>query len=125
MAAYLVALGRYDEARTAARRALPAARDLQFSSGLAWALQHLAAIAALCPSADVPVEDRRRAARVLGFVDARLKVLEKSRTYTEQQEYDKMIAALRDALGEQELAKLIDEGRGWSEDRAVAEAMLI
>jgi tetratricopeptide (TPR) repeat protein len=125
MAAYLVALRRYDEARAAARRALPAARDLQFSSGLAWALQHLAAIASLRPNVDAPVEDRRRAAQVLGYVDARLNALEKLRTYTEQQEYDKMTAALGDALGEDELAKLINEGRGWSEDQAVAEAMKI
>ena len=62
---------------------------------------------------------------ILGYVDTRILALEAPREYTKQQEYDKMIAALRDALGEDELAKLLDEGSAWSEDQAVAEAMLI
>jgi tetratricopeptide (TPR) repeat protein len=126
MAAYLVALRRYDEARTAAREALSAARDAQFSVGLAWTLQHLAAIAVLRTSADVPVvEDCRRAARILGYADARLSALEVLRGYTEQQEYDAMIPALRDALDGDELSKLMAEGSTWNEDQAVAEAMLV
>jgi tetratricopeptide (TPR) repeat protein len=125
-AAYLVAQGRYDEARVSAREALAAARDAQTAVLLAFTLQHLAAVGALRPSADAHVcEDRRRAARIVGYVDARLGSLEALREYTEQQEYDAMLPALRDALGEDELAKLIAEGSGWSEDQAVAQAMLI
>ena len=126
MAAYLVALTRYDEARTAAREALSAARDMDWSVGIAFTLQHLAAIAAMRPNAHATlIEDRRRAAQILAFVDARLSALEALREYTEQQEYDGLISALRDGLGEDELAELIAEGGTWSEDQAVAEAMLI
>lgn len=33
-----------------------------------------------------------------------------------------MLAALRDAVGEEQLANLMDEGRTWNEDQAVTEA---
>jgi predicted ATPase/transcriptional regulator with XRE-family HTH domain len=126
VAAYLVVLCRYDESRAAAREALAAARDMQWSVGLAFTLQRLAAVAALRPNSGVSViEDRRRAAHILGFVDARIVALETVREYPEQQECDKMLLVLRDALGENELSNLLAEGRNWTEDRAVAEAMLI
>jgi predicted ATPase/class 3 adenylate cyclase len=125
-AAYLVALRRFDEARTSAREALAAARDTQYSVALPFALQHLAAIAALRASTGAPIiEDRRRAARILGYVDARLAALEALREYTEQQEYDAMLLALRKAIGEDDLLKLMTEGSTWSEDQAVADAMSI
>jgi tetratricopeptide (TPR) repeat protein len=89
--AYLVALARFEEARSFAREALALAREASFDAHVAWALQHLAAIAALrasdCP-AD-PLGDRQSAARVLGFVDARFAQLESGRQYTEQQEYER------------------------------------
>lgn len=117
---------RYDEARLSARNALATARDAEFLAVVAVTLQHLAAIGALRPDADAQeLEDRRRPARLLGFVDARLAALEVLREYIEQQEYDKILAALRNALSEDQLAQLMDEGRAWSEDQAVAEAMLI
>jgi predicted ATPase len=126
MAAYLTASRRYDGALVSAREALAAARDAEFSVAAAAALQHLAAIGALRRSADSQLlEDRRRAARILGYVDARFEALGFPREYTEQQEYDTMLPALRDALGADECAKLMNEGSTWSEDQAIAEAMLI
>jgi hypothetical protein len=89
------------------------------------ALQHLAAVAVLRPYAGAPRETLARAAYLLGYVDALFATLEALREYTEQQEYDKMIPVLRDALGADEVAKLMAEGSTWSEDQAVAEAMLI
>lgn len=65
------------------------------------------------------------AARILGFVDARLAALETLRKYTDRQEYDAIIPALRDALGEDEVARLMALGSRWSEDQAVAEAMVV
>jgi tetratricopeptide (TPR) repeat protein len=124
--AYLVALSRYEEARSTAREALALARDAEFGAYVAWALQHLAAIAALRGS-DGSVErldDLRSAARILGFVDARFAQLESPRQYTEQQEYDKILPVLRDALGADHDA-LMREGQQWSEDHAVAEALKI
>jgi predicted ATPase/class 3 adenylate cyclase len=127
MAAHLTALERYDEARISSRAALTAARNAQFEVEAAFALQHLAASAALQPVDDAKHghDDRLRAARLLGYVDALLASLEVPRQYTEQQEYDKMLPALRDALGADECAKLMVEGTRWNEDQAVAEAMLI
>jgi predicted ATPase/class 3 adenylate cyclase len=125
-AAYLVALERYDEARTSAREGLAVARDAQFAVHVAFTLQHLAAVAALRPNAEAQLrEEHARAAHLLGYVDAQLATLEALREYTEQQEYDKMLPTLRDALGADELAKLMREGSTWSEDQAVAEAILI
>lgn len=110
MAAYLLALERYDEARIRARQALMLSRDLQAEVIVTFALQHLCAIAALRANDDA--------------VDARLAALEALREYTEQLEYDRMLASLR-RFGESELSKLLEEGGSWSEDQAVAEAMLI
>ena len=106
--------------RAHAREALVAAGETQGDVFVVFALQHLAAVAALKPG-----EDRARAARLLGFADGRLNALEAQREYTEQQEYDRMLLAMRDAFAPDELTKLMDEGRSWSEARAISEAMLI
>jgi tetratricopeptide (TPR) repeat protein len=126
-AAYFIALRRYDEARTAARESLTLARDLQLEVRLAFDLQHLSAIAGLRAWEDAAQthEQRSRAARLLGYAGARLVVLDATREYTEQQEYDSLLPALRDALGDHELQKLLADGSTWSEDRAVAEALLV
>jgi tetratricopeptide (TPR) repeat protein len=126
LAAYLVALRRFDDARVVAREAVSASRDAEFSVGVVLALQHLAAIGALRPETDArELTACHRAARIIGYVDTRLAALEAQREYTEQQEYDAMIPAMSNALGEKELSKLLAEGSAWSEDQVVAEAMLI
>jgi predicted ATPase/class 3 adenylate cyclase len=125
MAEYLVALGRYDEALANACETITPLRDGQREVALAFTLQHLAAIAALRPNGDPAAadDDRARAARLLGYVDARAAALEAMREYADRQEYEKTLAALREALGAQRLAQLMDEGRTWSEDHAVAQAL--
>lgn len=126
MAAYLAALHRYDEACAAACEALAHARDAQYSVGIAFTLQHLAAIAALRPGADRRApQDLRRAAHILGYVGAQLGALKALREHTEQQEYDATIPRLRHALGADELSMLMTVGETWSEDQAIAEATLI
>ncbi len=125
MAAYLIALGRYDEAAVHAREALAPLRDAQREVAVAFTLQHLAAIGALRPLPDEvrAHEARRRAARLLGYVDARTASLEALREYTERQEYERSVRALREALGDEPFARLTGEGRDWTEDQAVAQAM--
>ena len=126
MVAYLIALDRYDDARLQARKALTLSRDAQAEISVAVIVQHLATVAGLRPTSGAPsCEDRFRAARLLGYADARLAALEVVREYTEQQEHDKLLPALRDAIGEPELTTLMGEGSAWSEDRAVAEALLV
>jgi predicted ATPase len=126
-AAYLIALRRYDEARTTVREGLTLARDLQREVSFVFALQHSAAITGLRPREDEARADEEpaRAALLLGYANARLVALDVKRQYTEQQEYDKLLPALRDALGDDELQKLMADGAAWSEDRAVAEALLV
>jgi hypothetical protein len=115
-AAYLLALDRHDEARASAREALKLALQEENALWTAFGLQHLAAVAAL-------QGDKARAARVLGFVDGRMAELEHLREHTEEQEYQRAMTLLRNDLDGGELQRLIAEGRSWSEDRAVAEAL--
>lgn len=124
IAAYLVALGRLDEARKEGWQALNMALERQMDVQVTWALQHLAAIAALRYGNDDrrAVEARRRAARILGFVDARLAALDTTRKYTEQQEHAALLALLRDTLGAEELEARLTEGGRWSNHQVVAEA---
>jgi predicted ATPase/DNA-binding SARP family transcriptional activator len=126
-AAYLIALGRYEEARSHAREALELGRDIQHDVLIAIAVQHLAAAAAQRPpsSARGGQEDSLRAARLFGYTDTRLASLGSTREYTEQQEYDKAIGALRDALGDERLTELVHEGNRWDESRGLAEALLV
>ncbi len=125
-AAYLVAMRRFSAARAHAHEALVIVRGLETFAAAA-AVQHLAAIAALWPRVlgSDRCESQGRAARLLGFVDARYSELQLVREYTEQQEYDSMLAALRDELGFTRLTQLMDEGRTWNENQAVAEALLV
>jgi predicted ATPase/class 3 adenylate cyclase/Tfp pilus assembly protein PilF len=117
-AAYRIALGDLTGARDSAREGLRFARQTRYELSIAIALQHLALLAGLGG-------DARRAAQLLGSVDAQYTALGTRREPTEQWGYDKLMAALRDALGAEEIAQLAADGAAWSEDQAVAEAMLI
>ncbi|HEY5425204.1 MAG TPA: tetratricopeptide repeat protein, partial [Candidatus Tumulicola sp.] len=126
ISAYLVATRRFDEARDYAREGLTLAEERHMEVQIAWAVQHLAAIAALRHGevqSESAAKDRRRAARILGFVDARLIALETSRKYTEQQERDALLTALREAIGAAALDDLMAAGAAMSEDRAVEESL--
>jgi predicted ATPase/ribosome-binding protein aMBF1 (putative translation factor) len=129
IALYLVLLDRYDEAETRAREALALALDYRRESRhleflAAQALQHLAATKALRVG---PAQERRRfcsqSARILGFVDARLAALGSGRLNNqEQREYDRVLAALGEAIGADSVAGLMADGAAMSEEEAVAEA---
>jgi predicted ATPase/DNA-binding SARP family transcriptional activator len=127
LAAYLVASKRWDDARDVAREALWLARETEDHVQAIFALQHLAAIAALRSHENdgAAGEAYLRSARILGYVDARIAKLESTREYPEQQEYDKMLAALREGLGEGELLKALAQGTTRNEEQTVAEALLI
>ena len=124
--AYSIALARFDEARTYLHEAILLASDADFGKEFAWASQHLAAIAALRPHDHTAgcLSDLRRAARAVGFVDALLAELDSPRTYTEQQEYEKILGLLRPALGA-EFEELMAEGTHWSTERALAELLTV
>jgi predicted ATPase/transcriptional regulator with XRE-family HTH domain len=125
MAAYLVALNCYDDARVHASQALATAREVKATVLTAFALQHVAAVGALreCSDEHGAEDSRERAAMLLGFVDARLASLEARREYTERQEYERMLQALNAAFGSGRLDELMALGAEWTEDGAVAVAV--
>jgi predicted ATPase len=117
-AAYHIALGDLVGARESICEGLRFARQARYELSIAIALQHLALLAGLAG-------DGRRAASLLGYVDACYTELGAKRESTEQWGYDKLLAALRTTLREDELAPLLAEGAAWSEDRAVEEALKV
>lgn len=127
MAAYLVAAGRWDEARQRARESISRAAVARTEMETAYALQHFAAVSALRPARDDAraEENRVRAARLIGYADARLAALDCSREFTEQHEYERIVEALKDVLGNDRLGLLHSEGASWTESRALSEAKLI
>lgn len=115
-AAYQIALDDLAPARESAREGLRVARQGRFEVLIAVALQHLGLLAALG-------SDGSRAAQLLGYVDGRFTEEGYKRGTTERWCYDKLIAALRQTMGEDEVEQLSAQGATWSEDRAVEEAM--
>jgi predicted ATPase/transcriptional regulator with XRE-family HTH domain len=124
MAAYLIALNCFDDARAYGTQALLAVRDVKQTVLTAYVLQHLAAVGVLQPHSKHRSVDaaRKRAAMLLGFVDAWLTKLEARREYTERQEYERVIAALRTAMGDR-LESTMAHGAEWTEAVAVAVAL--
>ncbi|MGA8535310.1 MAG: helix-turn-helix domain-containing protein [Candidatus Tumulicola sp.] len=124
MAAYLVALDCFDDAGTCALQALEVARDVHAPVLTAFVLQHVAAVAALRDGSGAahPARELERGAMLFGFVEARLTSLGACRDYTERQECERAVAALRSALGER-LDELMALGAQWSEERAAAVAL--
>jgi tetratricopeptide (TPR) repeat protein len=118
IAAYQIALGDVAAAREAAYEALRLAVQVRSEAVITIALQHLAVLAGLSG-------DQRRGAQLLGYVDVQFTKLGMQRQPTEQWGYDKLIAALREALSADEIATLGAEGATWSEDRAVEEALKV
>jgi predicted ATPase len=118
IAAYRIALGDLTGARDSAREGLQGARQMRNELLIATALQHLAVLAGFGGHA-------RRAAQLLGYVDAQYTALGMRREPTERWGYDKLTAGLRETLSEDEIAQLSAEGAAWSEDRAVEEALQV
>jgi predicted ATPase/class 3 adenylate cyclase len=117
-AAYRIALGDLGAARESAREGLRVARQARYERTIADALQHLALLAGLGI-------DARRAAQLLGYVDAQRNALGVQREPTEQWSYDKLMAALHEQLSEAEIEEFAAEGAAWSEDQAVDEALAV
>ncbi|MGB8909657.1 MAG: adenylate/guanylate cyclase domain-containing protein [Candidatus Cybelea sp.] len=117
-AAYRIALGDLAAAGESARNGLRVARQARVDQVVAIALQHFALLAGLGG-------DARRGAQLLGYVDVQYAALGMHRDPTEKWGYDKLMAALHEALGANEIAQLAAEGAAWSEDQAVEEALKV
>lgn len=115
-AAYRIALNDLEGARESARDGLRFSLQVQAKQQSVVACQRLALLAALGG-------DPRRGAQLLGYEDAQYELLGIRRSSTERWGHDKLVAALREKLSEDEIAKLAAEGAAWSEDQAVEEAL--
>ncbi len=118
IAAYLIYLGRVDEARSPARDALRMARNSQSEQHTAISIMHFAAIVAA-------KGDFQLGARLLGYA---VNIFE-TNTYTieptERQELDKLEALLRRELDDTERVALVKDGAAMSEDHAAEEAQRV
>ncbi len=121
---YLIVLGRYDEARARANEALELARDLRIVVLVAGSLLHLALITVFAPPNEGQVSSGRfsGAAQLLGFVAARFTELGVPEMFFMPEERDRALAVLRDAIGNDELARSMAAGATMSEDEAVDQA---
>jgi tetratricopeptide (TPR) repeat protein len=125
-ATYLIALGRYDEARIQADEALALARSLQLAFMISRSLQHLAVVALLRSQAEgeLTAVDRAGAARVFGFVEARLSALGDTEDL-DRPYYQSALALLRDATCADKITRLMSTGATMTEDEAVAQAQAL
>ncbi len=125
VATYLIALGQNDEGVVAATDAVKAAKAVEDPTLTVLALQHVAAAVALRGHAtdDIAAAELSVAARLLAFVDFRLAGLSVPRDRTEEQEYTRTVAAIREALSADVFDACTAEGARWTLARAVAEAL--
>ena len=121
MSTYLTALDRYDEAAKWARECLDLAREEQLEVWAAHALHMLALLAVLRRQTDTYA----KAARIFGFVHARLATLGSARGEELDAERDRALTRLHEAMGAEAIVTLIAEGSALTEDEAVKEARAI
>ena len=107
LAAYLFALGRSDEALVSARASVSAASG----SFVAVPLQHVAAI--------VAPADAKRAARLLGYVEATFESTGFSRQYTETYTYEALMRTLHEHLSNELLAEEMRAGASMNDEQAM------
>ena len=121
---FLLALGRFGDAETAAREALAHAREHRFDHYAFRALEQLAAVAVLRPPQAAEDNSKRlaQAAQILGFVVAR-PVTDGTGTWQNRQELDRLLPVLREALGAETLAELMRAGAEMSEEQVDALAL--
>jgi tetratricopeptide (TPR) repeat protein len=126
LAAYLVRAGEYDEARVCGRESLLQSGLARTDVDVALAIQHLAAVAVMRTARpDLSDPNIARAARLLGFADGQLGKSGVTRLPTESHEYEVLGDILRSFFGAQRCAELQSEGREWTTDDAIDEALQI
>ena len=117
-ATYAAVAGEFDDARNAALSGLRVARATMHAMGITYAIQALALVSAGCG-------DPERAARLIGFCDARDGVLHAPRQADQSEElaHRSLLAQLHTALGKTRFDHLYMLGKSYSEDQAVEEAL--
>lgn len=124
MAQYLIALGRYDEACLHANEALELAQATQMGTMVDASILYLALAAALRPPTEGKhvSENYTGAARIFGFVAARLAEIGIPEVYFLPLERNRALTVLRDAIGTDQLTRLMAAGATMTEDEAIAAA---
>ncbi len=116
--AYRLALARHEQAWTSAREGLELSMRLDSSMSAAWAIGHLAQLAA-------EGGDSERATQLLGYTDAAYHETGSARAPTEQNGYDRALELIRATLPDDRIRILLSYGAAMPPDVAVAEAMAI
>jgi hypothetical protein len=114
-AAYLLALRRFDEAWECSREGLDLALRHDSAMAVAWAIGHVAELAA-------ENGDAERSARLLGYAGEAYRKTGTAREPTEQRGYDRALELIRDELPEDRIRALMAEGASWELDSIAAEA---
>jgi len=115
LAATRLVRGKIDAAEATARTAVEIARFDEPRDTLG-PIQHLATVAALRGRPHT-------AARLLGFVNAKMSELQRIRTHFHSAGHDILVASLRKQLSADAIEKLVAEGAALDLDRAVDEAL--
>jgi len=119
-ASYAAAAGEFDNARDAALRGLRVARSTRQDSAVTYSIQALAIVAA-------GNGDLARAARLIGFCDARDGIIHPPRQADQSEDimHRALLMKLRRDLGSATYEELALEGRELVEDDAVEEAIAV
>lgn len=115
IAAYHIALEQYDDAGSAAERALSLSRDRE-PLGFCLSLQHLATVAAARGMTAT-------AARLLGFVDARLDRESYERNEAERRAHARLRTLVANAVEPCAVPALVALGAAYDDDSAATEAL--
>lgn len=121
----LALLGRFTQAAESSREGLALARDARNDGLAAEALEQLAFSAVLQPEV-VPengLTTQVRAARILGFVNARIAATIIPPRLCSGPIYDRVLAVLHDAIGAAGVEKFMAEGASMTEAQAIEEAL--
>ncbi len=116
LAAYSLALERPDDTRTFAHEGLSIAIAMRLPDLIALAIQHLASVAGESGALE-------RAARLLGYVDARYAELGLQRDTSERITFERLRTRLAESFSDADIAANLSMGAAMTEDQAVAEAL--
>ncbi len=116
VAAYALTLDDVERAQAAASEALRLVRDIGKTLNTMCALQHLASVRAR-------QGEHARAARLNGASNRLYGEFGLAREFTEQSLYDRTLAEIRHALGDEALRRHLAEGEALPFERAVEEAL--
>ena len=120
----LIANDRFDDAQTYAHEALDYSTRYDMKANTLYLLEHLVAIHVLRPGSRDASRAALRAARVIGFVDARRRTIANiAREPSETGQYERILRALEAHLDASECEAAMAVGAAMTQDEAIAEAV--